>query len=255
MVHAMLPFDRPALALLFAPVVVAFAGLGVLGILPPEGAVAGMILVGGGMIFGLLRIHDRMGAVREADELEMAEVHEEFVHQSRLAESYETILDAVPDPLLVLRRDRRVLLANRAVIELLGHDPIDADMTAAIRHPAVVEAAAAVLSGKAEERVVEFTRGGAVEQMLVARLVALSGGRSGGPAAVLALRDLTAIHKTMEMRTDFVANVSHELRTPLTAIVGMVETLRGPGQGRRRGAGALPCIDGGAGKPHDSTDR
>jgi two-component system phosphate regulon sensor histidine kinase PhoR len=32
----------------------------------------------------------------------------------------------------------------------------------------------------------------------------------------------------MEMRADFVANVSHELRTPLTAIVGMIETLRGP---------------------------
>ena len=30
------------------------------------------------------------------------------------------------------------------------------------------------------------------------------------------------------MRRDFVANVSHELRTPLTAIMGFIETLRGP---------------------------
>jgi two-component system phosphate regulon sensor histidine kinase PhoR len=30
------------------------------------------------------------------------------------------------------------------------------------------------------------------------------------------------------MRRDFVANVSHELRTPLTALMGFIETLRGP---------------------------
>ena len=30
------------------------------------------------------------------------------------------------------------------------------------------------------------------------------------------------------MRRDFVTNVSHELRTPLTALIGFIETLRGP---------------------------
>jgi two-component system phosphate regulon sensor histidine kinase PhoR len=31
-----------------------------------------------------------------------------------------------------------------------------------------------------------------------------------------------------QMRRDFVANVSHELRTPLTALIGFLETLKGP---------------------------
>jgi two-component system phosphate regulon sensor histidine kinase PhoR len=30
------------------------------------------------------------------------------------------------------------------------------------------------------------------------------------------------------MRRNFIANVSHELRTPLTAVMGFIETLRGP---------------------------
>jgi two-component system phosphate regulon sensor histidine kinase PhoR len=33
------------------------------------------------------------------------------------------------------------------------------------------------------------------------------------------------------MRADFVANASHELRTPLAAVLGFIETLRGPAKG------------------------
>jgi len=46
--------------------------------------------------------------------------------------------------------------------------------------------------------------------------------------AVLALHDLTAIKRIEQMRADFVANASHELRTPLAALLGFIETLRGP---------------------------
>ncbi len=42
---------------------------------------------------------------------------------------------------------------------------------------------------------------------------------------ILALTDITDIARTMQMKTDFVANASHELRTPLTAIRAAVETL------------------------------
>lgn len=34
------------------------------------------------------------------------------------------------------------------------------------------------------------------------------------------------LHRTLQARTELVANVSHELRTPLTAIKGLTETLR-----------------------------
>ena len=36
------------------------------------------------------------------------------------------------------------------------------------------------------------------------------------------------MEQASQMRRDFVANVSHELRTPLTALMGFIETLRGP---------------------------
>lgn len=42
---------------------------------------------------------------------------------------------------------------------------------------------------------------------------------------ILALTDITEIARTIQMKTDFVANASHELRTPLSAIRAAVETL------------------------------
>jgi len=42
---------------------------------------------------------------------------------------------------------------------------------------------------------------------------------------ILTLTDITEIARTIQMRTDFVANASHELRTPLSAIRGAVETI------------------------------
>ena len=45
---------------------------------------------------------------------------------------------------------------------------------------------------------------------------------------LLSFQDITQLANASQMRRDFVANVSHELRTPLTALMGFIETLRGP---------------------------
>jgi len=227
----MSPADLRLGVLLFLPVVAVFAGLVGLGSLPGGTAAFAAFLTCAGIGLGIAGVRTKLTELQVAQEQTNTELHEEFVRQARLAESYETILDAVPEPVLVLTAERRVLHANRALVDLLGHDPIDADLTAAIRNPGVIEAADAVLAGRVPERSVEYSRGGQVEQYILARLVGIPGGRPKGPALVIALHDLTAIRKTLEMRAEFVANVSHELRTPLSTIVGFVETLRGPAKG------------------------
>ncbi len=44
---------------------------------------------------------------------------------------------------------------------------------------------------------------------------------------LLVLTDITALTRSIQVKTDFVANASHELRTPLAAIRGAAETLMG----------------------------
>ena len=51
---------------------------------------------------------------------------------------------------------------------------------------------------------------------------------AGSDGFLVCLADQSELIAASAIRRDFVANVSHELRTPLTAILGFIETMRGP---------------------------
>jgi two-component system phosphate regulon sensor histidine kinase PhoR len=139
----------------------------------------------------------------------------------------QTVLAALPDPLILLDERRRIVRANAAANDLLGMRLVDRDLAVALRHPAVLAAADAVLRGEAA-RVAEFDVSTPVERHLSARLAALSPHTAEGAVAVLTLHDLTAAKRSEKLRADFAANASHELRTPLASLIGFIETLRGP---------------------------
>ena len=137
------------------------------------------------------------------------------------------VLAALPDPLILLDERRRILRANAAATELLGMRLVERDLAVAIRHPAVLDAADAVLRG-GSSRIVEFDITTPVERHLSARLATVRPHTAEGAAAVLTLHDLTTVRRSERLRADFAANASHELRTPLASLTGFIETLRGP---------------------------
>ena len=150
--------------------------------------------------------------------------------QRELAESArwnETLFDNLPDPLILLADDRRIVRGNQAALRVFGTAVIGRDLAAVLRDPSVLEATDEVLAGAAG-REGDFTQAGPVERSFRVRVARLGSRVVDNTVAVLALHDLTAIKMMEQMRADFVANASHELRTPLASLLGFIETLRGP---------------------------
>ena len=137
------------------------------------------------------------------------------------------VIAGVPEPLILIDRNRRIVRANSAAAEFVGPLTEPRDLAGSLRNPALLAAVDAVLRGGAA-RIVEFEVALPVARMLEARLARIEGPGLDGAAAVLTLHDVTASKRAEQMRADFVANAGHELKTPLTSLVGFIETLLGP---------------------------
>ena len=134
------------------------------------------------------------------------------------------MLESMQEGVLVLDRDLRILLINRALREMLflgadvvGRLPIETIRNAELQ--AVLDAAAS--QGKPASGEVEIS--GLGQRRFMVHSTPL-GGEPRGLVAVFV--DVTEIRKLETMRKDFVANVSHELRTPIAAVRSAAETAR-----------------------------
>src|SRR5579885_2452004 len=208
---------------------------------------AGVALLSGPLFSGLAQVRTALGALAQGattlpdivtlsptarelgrDAARFARALRETVAASAEARaSAESVLSALPEPLMLIDAERRILSANPSALELLGPRLAGRDLGAALRVPAVLEATDAVLAG-GEGRTVEIELPGSVERHLSAQVGPLRPPTSAGAAAVLTLTDITGSKRSERMRQDFVANASHELRTPLATLLGFIETLRGP---------------------------
>jgi two-component system phosphate regulon sensor histidine kinase PhoR len=139
-------------------------------------------------------------------------------------DSTNQVVAALPDPMLLIDGGREIRQANRAARELFGENIAGRDLSTAIRNPAVLGAADAVLRGGGA-RLIEFNTTVPVERSFRARIERIE---SAAGTALVTLTDLTTLKRSEQLRADFVANASHELRTPLSTIIGFIETLEGP---------------------------
>ena len=137
-----------------------------------------------------------------------------------------TILNALPDPVLLLGSDRQVSVANAVARELLGEAIEGRGIALGLRHPAALEAIDAILGGGRDTEEVELTLPVPVQRTFNLLVSALPDRDTGALGALLVLHDITAVKAGDQMRADFVANVSHELRSPLSSLAGFIETLR-----------------------------
>jgi two-component system, OmpR family, phosphate regulon sensor histidine kinase PhoR len=151
-----------------------------------------------------------------------------------LAASAQAIVDGLPDPLIAVDRQRRIVRTNRAARQLLGDAIAQRDLSMAFRQPQLLAAIDGLLETDdgnfigADHAAIEFVLSGPPELDLIAHLRRLPRAAADGSLALIVLHDTTALRRAERMRADFVANASHELKTPIAGLAGFIETLRGP---------------------------
>jgi two-component system phosphate regulon sensor histidine kinase PhoR len=166
---------------------------------------------------------DELGTVARALDDSVQQLGGRIEELSRDRARMEAILSGMVEGVLVVDRQGRLQLVNRAAQQMLRVEPSAAGRPylEVIRHPDIAAQLTAALHGE-EIGGQELTLARDPGRTLLTRAAPVSG-PSGG--AVLVLHDITDLRRADQIRRDFVANVSHELRTPLTAIRGYVEAL------------------------------
>ncbi|MCJ8007668.1 two-component system histidine kinase PnpS [Lederbergia wuyishanensis] len=137
------------------------------------------------------------------------------------------VLTNMMSGVLLVNIEGRILLANRAMGQMLGEDP----STFTNKHHTEVGRSKelsnlidqCLKTGNEIRNEVHFYY--PKEKIVDAHLAPYvrENGEVNGIIAVL--HDVTDIRRLEKMRSDFVANVSHELKTPITSLKGFAETL------------------------------
>ncbi len=139
----------------------------------------------------------------------------------------QAAIDSLPDPVLVLDPEGRILNLNGAAEAMLrlgasGEPPTMAALDPALRG-ALEAVRAHVLSGKGayvprgfdEALRVDSSDGG---RHLLPRATPLYSEQGGVVGTTIVLQDVTRLMRFDELKNDLVATVAHEFRTPLTSL-------------------------------------
>jgi two-component system phosphate regulon sensor histidine kinase PhoR len=159
----------------------------------------------------------RLREEREARLLEVA------VERSKCS----TIIDCMTDGVLVVNRDRQVVLRNAAARRLLpgsGGVPLPAPLPSLGSDDLRLALEEALSAGGRSISTREFAVGPGTYMVNASPVLDGNGETSG---AVAVLRDITALKKLAQAKSMFVSMVAHEVKSPLAAIESYLNLVLG----------------------------
>jgi two-component system phosphate regulon sensor histidine kinase PhoR len=214
------------------------------------GAVAGIIVASVGWLL-LLRwsLGEREAAREEQVRARRRQIEAEG-EMLALERLFVGMLDTVPHPVFVANRDRVIVQANRAALDLAHlsrHQVVGRIVATVVQdYDVTTMLMESAKTGQSQERVIQHAATGQTWRTVVTPLrLGAAGGIFALPSTetapkasraippdsspshlVLTIEDMTRLRHLETVRRDFVANVSHELRTPLASVKLMAETLQ-----------------------------
>ncbi len=202
--------------LVIAAAAIVFAGLAAAGTLDVAYAIAGFAFVAAA---ALLSMRPSESDDRRTQPVANSERSDGFLR---------AVVAGLPDPVVALDRDGRVLALNERARALAPALRQGEPVAFALRMPELIEAIGRATAEGEVQRVVYSERVPIDRWFETIVMPVKRAPNAAKPDFVLiTFHDLTPLRRVEEMRADFVANASHELRTPLAALLGFIETLQG----------------------------
>jgi two-component system, OmpR family, phosphate regulon sensor histidine kinase PhoR len=134
-------------------------------------------------------------------------------------------MEATINPVIIIDGLGRVITTNLAARARFSIGSSPTLFNKVVRRPDVIEAVEAVIADKQPRSFAIDTR---VPVARFERVSVTAFEADDTDYVLVSFLDETDARMSERMRADFLANASHELRTPLAAIIGFIETLRGP---------------------------
>ena len=193
-----------------------FAGLALLGALTAGFALAGFAIVAAAALLA-----GRAGADGE-------HLVRPVAIAERAGERLDAVVAGLPDPVIALDRNGRVLTLNEPARSLAPALRQGEPVSLALRMPELIEAIGRAYASGEEQRV-EYSARVPIDRWfeMIVKPVRREPKLARPDLVLMTFHDLTPLRRVEEMRADFVANASHELRTPLAALSGFIDTLQG----------------------------
>jgi two-component system phosphate regulon sensor histidine kinase PhoR len=202
--------------LVIAAAAIVFAGLAIAGALPYSYALAGFVIIAAAAVLAV-RTGEEDGRGRPP-----------IAIFERGDDLLRAVVAGLPDPVVALDRDGRVVALNERARALAPALRQGEPVSFALRMPELIEAIGRAAAQGEEQRVVYFERVPLDRWFeTIVMPVKREAGATRPDLVLMTFHDLTPLRRVEEMRADFVANASHELRTPLAALLGFIETLQG----------------------------
>ncbi|MBQ4471699.1 MAG: GHKL domain-containing protein [Alphaproteobacteria bacterium] len=144
--------------------------------------------------------------------------------------SDSAILQNLPNPMLMIRPDQKVVFANASAQQFFTKRVMDNKLSKLFKDDAFMGVVLAVLDGDIPSKTLpewETTDAKGQFAAFQVKVDKLPAETKDGAVVAISFFDITPFKLFKIQQADFFANASHELKTPLAIISGCVETLQG----------------------------